>query len=306
MQTLPKLAIVLINYLQDDLTIDCIKSIKKSDYKNIEIILINQLSTIDSETKFKSEFPELTFIPTQENIGYASACNLGIKKALERNTDYVCLLNNDTVVLPDTLTTLINGFGASNDIGIVGPKIFYFDKKDKIWFGGGKLSLNKGAKTIHLDMNKMENGSDNTVKEVDFITGCALMAKREVFEKIGFLDEKYFAYFEEVDFCYRVKKAGYKILYIPQSKLYHKVSSTTKKYFSSLINYYKFRNRLYFLKKHLPFGQFLFLLPIVFYYAVKEICISIINGRFIDIISIPLGIIHFLIGKSGKGPEYLK
>ena len=132
------------------------------------------------------------------------------------------------------------------------------------------------------------------------------MVKREVIEKVGLLDEKYFAYFEEVDFCYRVKKAGYKILYIPQSKLYHKVSSTTKKYFNGLINYYKFRNRLYFLKKHLPFEQFLILLPIVSYYALKEMCISIIKGRFIDIISIPLGITHFIVCKSGKGPEYLK
>jgi len=306
MQTSPKLATVLINYLQDDLTLDCIKSIKNSNYDNIEIILINQISTKDSENKIKSEFPEITFIPTEKNIGFASACNLGIRKALEGKAEIICLLNNDTIVLPDTFSNLMKGFSFSDDVGIVGPKIMYYDKKDKVWFGGGKLLLNKGAKTVHLDMNKLESEGNNNVKEVDFITGCALMVKRKVFETVDLLDEKYFAYFEEVDFCYRVKKAGYKILYVPQSKLYHKVSSTTKKYFSGLINYYKFRNRLYFLKKHLPFEQFLSLLPIVFYYALKEMCISIAQGRFIDIISIPLGITHFLIGKSGKGPEYLK
>jgi len=306
MQTSPKLAIVLINYLQDDLTLDCIKSIKNSNYDNTEIILINQISTKDSENKFKSEFPELTFISTERNIGFASACNLGIRKALEGKAEIICLLNNDTIVLPDTFLNLMRGFSLSGDVGIVGPKIMYYDKKDKVWFGGGKLLLNKGAKTVHLDMNQLESESNNNIKEVDFITGCALMFKREVLEKVGLLDERYFAYFEEVDFCYRVKKAGYKILYIPQSRLYHKVSSTTKKYFSGLINYYKFRNRLYFLKKHLPLGRFLILLPIVIYYSIKEIFISIIKGRFKDIISIPLGIIHFIIGRSGEGPEWLK
>jgi len=306
MKTSPKLAIVLINYLQDDLTLDCIKSIKNSDYDNIEIILINQISTKDSENKFKSEFPELTFISTEKNIGFASACNLGIRKALEDKAEIICLLNNDTIVLPDTFSNLIKKFGLSEDVGVVGPKIMYNDNKEKIWFGGGKLLLNKGAKTVHLDMNKSENEGNNQIKEVDFITGCALMVKRKGFETVGLLDEKYFAYFEEVDFCYRVKKAGYKILYVPQSKLYHKVSSTTHKYFSGLINYYKFRNRLYFLKKHLPFGQFLLLLPIVFYYSLKEIFISITKGRFKDVISIPLGMIHFIIGRSGEGPEWLK
>ncbi len=317
MQTSPKLAIVLINYLQDELTIECIKSIKNSNYDNIKIILINQLSTQDSENKFvrncrdSSSQHKLIFIPTQENIGYAGACNLGIKKAVEMGADYICLLNNDTIVLPDTSSILINSFDLQNGIGIVGPKIIYHNDQNKIWFGGGKLLLNKGAKTIHLDMNKTENvGTEQrsvlNSKEVDFITGCALMAKREVFEKVGLLNEKYFAYFEEVDLCYRAKKAGYKIFYIPQSKLYHKVSSTTKKYFSGLINYYKFRNRLYFLKKNLPSSSFIKLLPIVFFYSVKEIVISITKGKFKDILSIPVGILHFFIGKMGQGPNYLK
>jgi len=205
--------------------------------------------------KYFSKLPsdrKLRIILNEKNYGYAEGSNIAIRNALEAlNPDYTLLLNNDTVVDPNFLTELVKVAESDKRISIVGPKIFFWNfdgRKDIIWFAGGILDI-KSGKFYHCMIGKPDGG-DTEIKEVDFITGCCILIKKDVFEKIGLLDRNYFAYCEDIDFCLRAKKAGFGVLYTPKAVIWHKVSATSKGAFSSRKAYFKYRNTIILIRKH--------------------------------------------------------
>jgi GT2 family glycosyltransferase len=195
---------------------------------------------------------KLIFIKNEKNYGFAEGNNIGMRYALNAlNPDYVLLLNNDTVVDKEFLGELVKVGERDEMIGIVGPKIYYYDyagKTDVIWFAGSSSTWNK-AKTIHIGLRETDKGQYNKLNEATFITGCALLVKREVIKKIGLLDPIYFAYFEDVDWCFRARKAGYKLTYVPNSVIYHKVGSSANKVKDFQL-YYRIRNRFILMRRY--------------------------------------------------------
>ncbi|MBL7094760.1 glycosyltransferase family 2 protein [candidate division KSB1 bacterium] len=250
----PKVSIILVNWNNSYDTIECIESLKQLIYYNNEIIVVDNNSTYDSIKELEN-VDNINLIQNNNNLGFAGGNNVGIEFALKGNSDYVLLLNNDTVVDERFLSILIKGATEEKNIGIIGGKIYYYNEPAKIWSAGGGLTKTT-KRTFQYGENKIDKKQYNREKEVDFLSGCCMLIRREVFEKIGLLDADYFMYYEDVDFCLRAKKF-FKIVYIPEALIWHKVSATTEKSFR---DYYRMRNYLILLKKRFDTNSFLILL----------------------------------------------
>lgn len=297
----PKVFIIVLNWNGYRDTIECIESLKKVTYPNYEIILIDNGSTDNSEGTLRKEFPDLELIQTGENLGYAGGNNVGIKYAIERGTDYILLLNNDTVVDPDFLIELVKVAESDKSIGILSSKIYFYDKPDTIWYAGAIFNL-KSGKSKHIGYNKKDTVEYDKVQETDRACGCSMMASRRVCETVGLMSPEYFCYGEEVDWSLRIRNAGYRVIFVPGSKVWHKVSASTGGRGKSYYIYYSVRNHLRLLNTYLPFK----------YKMLNLLRDMLVAGRYLlslftmnisksdGIKNLWLGIIDYYRGRSGR------
>ncbi|MBR9647296.1 glycosyltransferase family 2 protein [Clostridium tyrobutyricum] len=269
--TLSLIYIILINYNGYEDTIECVNSLEKINYRNHKIIIVDNASHDNSLTILKQKLNDCIIIESKENLGFAGGNNLGIKYALDHNADYIMLLNNDTVVEKDFLYKMLKSFNNDNNVGVVGCKIMYHSNKNIIWYGGGYIDWFRfiGA---HYGMGQFDKGQYDDEKEIDFMTGCCMLIKAKVFEKVGFLPENYFMYFEDVDFCVKVKNFGYKIIYNPKAVIYHKVGLSSGGEESPFSIEWCTRNRLIFMNKYKSNVSSLnFILSKIFFYSTRLI-----------------------------------
>jgi len=242
----PKVGIVLVNYNGLNFQNDCIKTIKNMSYSNYEIIVVDNASTDKSMEMLKQYYPEVTIIECEENHGVAKGNNIGIRYAIDNGSQYILLLNNDTEIDAELLTEMIKK--ADENI-LITPKIYYYNPSNLLWYAGGEINLNK-ATTTHYGYGEYDNGQYDKETLVKYTPTCCLLVHKSVFNEIGLMDEKYFMYYDDTDFCVRINKSKYSILYCPSAVLWHKVSSSTGGECSPLKTYYMTRNRFYFAKKH--------------------------------------------------------
>jgi GT2 family glycosyltransferase len=208
-----------------------------------------------SGRKLAQDFPDVRVIFNDKNLGFTGGNNVGMRDALARETDYLLLLNNDTIVAPNFLTELINVAESDERIGMVNPKIYYFEPADKIWYAGGEYVPWKTF-PIHVGLRESDVGSYDQTKEVSFVSGCALLVRAEAARKIGLLDEIFFVGYEDVDWSVRTLRAGYKAMYAPASIVWHRDSYVTKKSMGFAIrDFYNMRNAVLCARKYLPRHQ---------------------------------------------------
>jgi GT2 family glycosyltransferase len=246
----PLVCLVVLNWNQRDLTLDCLDSLAALDYpaERLQIIVVDNGSTDDSAQAIRTRFPEVVVLETGENLGFASGNNVGIHYALQSDADYIMLLNNDTVVAPDVLRHLISVAEADPGIGIVTPKIYYYDEPTRIWYAGAGIDWRDGA-TRGLRAEEIDGSAPESVQDVDYASGCAICVRRSVIDQIGLLDPRFFLCYEETDWCVRAQAAGWRTLYVPNARLWHKVSATMGRT-SPATDYYMNRNVLLFLAKN--------------------------------------------------------
>lgn len=269
----PKVAIILVNYNGDEDTLECIKSLETIQYDNKEVFVIDNASS--EPTKLEEslkKFSWVHFIQLEKNIGFAGGNNVGIQHALQKGVDAVLLLNNDTVVKKDFLNRMVEVWNNDESIGVVTGKILYFADQDKTWFAGGSINLNK-AKIQHLNANRKDT-QENIVKNITFATGCLMLIPCKVLEKVGALDEDYFMYTEDADYCCRIQKAGYRIVYTSYSVIYHKVSASTGGRGSKFSQYYRTRNDLLLLRRYAPNR------PSAYFFYGLRLFKRLLNGQF--------------------------
>ena len=233
-----------------ELTIECIKSLQNSNIDNLTIIVVDNCSPDNSCNIVKTYVEEskaknVIVLVSKENNGFSAGNNIGIKYAIDHDADYVLLLNNDTVVDPEMVSVLQKN---CNDERITVPQIYYFSHPDILWYAGGKIDYKKG-RFYHIGENESDINRYNKKCKVDFATGCCLMISKSVIQKIGMLYEPFFMYCEDVEYSLRLQRAGISILYCPDAKLWHKVSSTSGSKSKTNL-YYGNRNRLYILKMY--------------------------------------------------------
>jgi GT2 family glycosyltransferase len=253
--------ISIINFNGKKNTLACLESLKKLHTKNVELSVV----VVDNDSyepfsldkkKYKNFSVEL--IKSAVNTGFSGGHNLGITYALDHGADYVIVLNNDTIVHEDMLEELVRAAEKNEIVGIVAPKI-YFTKgseyhKDRyaknelgkvFWYAGGIIDW---ANLIgkHRGVDEVDKGQYDAETKTDFASGCCFLIKREVIEKVGMFDTKYFLYYEDNDLCERVKRADYSILYMPSAVLWHTNAASTGGSGSKLQDYFISRNRLLF------------------------------------------------------------
>ncbi|HIJ80480.1 MAG TPA: glycosyltransferase family 2 protein [Desulfuromonadales bacterium] len=242
--------VVILNWNGREDTVECVESCLKLSYGCYRILIVDNGSTDGSEEALRKQFPGITIIQTGENLGYAGGNNIGVDHAIREGAEYVWLLNNDTVVDPDALTMLVAAAEANRDAGILGSKIYYYGRENLLWFAGGWIRYEDGC-SGHYGENTHDEGQFDELRDVDYITGCSLMITRRAVMETGLMDPRYFLLFEETDWNERVKAKGMRVLYVPGSKVWHKISQSLGER-SPLYNYYLYRNCMLFTVKHRP------------------------------------------------------
>lgn len=230
----PKVSIITLNWNGLEDTTECLESLKKVTYPNYEVIVVDNGSEGNDAQVLKEKFGDyIQLIQNDKNYGFGEGFNTGIRYVLANSQPkYILIVNNDVVVDPNFLDELVRVAEGDERIGIVGPKIYYYDyegRKDIIWSAGGKIR--QWALKIHRQIG--ENDEDlpkyQYVTSVDWITGAVLMFKSRVTEKVGLLNPWYFVGHEEIEYCLKARKHGFKIVYVPTAKAWHKVGVSARK-----------------------------------------------------------------------------
>ena len=239
------IGLVLINYNGLDDTKECLKSINKfySHIEKLQIILVDNNSHITLKDSYLDNLDlNIVHIKNHMNKGFTGGNNIGIKKAIEDGCEYIALINNDTVFVDDSLLKVVNCLKDSSNFGIIGMINYYYSKPKKVWQAGFRSNLFLGySKKIKTNNNFM------TIVPVDYVPGSSMVIRKSVFEENGFFDERYFAYFEEYDFCIRAKKKKMNIGFLNGTKILHKVGKSST---SSIKLYFRTRNKLLLYHKH--------------------------------------------------------
>jgi GT2 family glycosyltransferase len=247
---MPLVYIVLVNYKGYQDTVECMESLKEINYNNYRLVVVDNASADGSYEKLKAEYKDHIIIESGDNMGFAGGNNIGIKLAIENNAEYVLLLNNDTIVHREFLLSMVNCFQSNKNVGIVGGKILYYDKRDIISHAGGYIDRFKYT-TVHYGLNcHGEDPSFNVERAVGFISGCLMMIDCKMIKEIGLLAEDYFMYYEDTDYCARMSSAGYELRYTPKAKIYHKVSMSSGGEDSAFFLEWNTRNRRIFMERH--------------------------------------------------------
>lgn len=228
-------------------TLECLDSLNQSSYGNQKTIVLDNSSTDGSNEAIREQFPGVQIITLVENLGYAGNNNVGIDAALSQGADWVLVLNEDTILDAECHTNLVRVGKSSGGIGVVGPMVYHHDEPDIIQSAGGVL--NSSWDSLHLAQNELDQGQNTEPHHVDFISGCAIMFSKNALDQVGGFDERFFYYKEETELCFRIRKAGWKIIHVPDAKIWHKGVQLDYNP-EPHVTYYSTRNKFLMLAKH--------------------------------------------------------
>lgn len=244
--------IVILNWENYDDTRLCLGSLMDINYVNKRVVLVDNGSSDNSSLKLKKEFPDIDFLRNTENLGFARGCNVGIREALTgKNCGYVLLLNNDMRVPPGFMEPAVEAAEADPQVGLVTGKVLYDEPPYLIWHAGGFIHpIRRNA--ITRGFREIDRGQYDQICETHWATGAMMLIKRKVMETVGLLPEEYFFGQEEWDYSVAVRRAGYKILYVPEFTALHKAGGSYPAGHPVLLVYNSVRNKLIFNQKYLP------------------------------------------------------
>lgn len=271
-----KVFIVILNWNGGKNTGDCIESLKSINYADCEILVVDNASKDSSPKAIANKFPGIKIIRNKTNLGFAGGMNVGIREAMEFNPEFILLLNQDVLVDKNFLTELVDKMQSDKKIGVIGPKIYFHSgagamPDKKLWAVGAEFvnarvwgSEVYMAGVVPIGCGEMDEGQYDNLNETDGMPGCCMLIKTEVIKKIGLLDERFFVFHEDDDYCIRIRRAGYKVCVAPKSVIWHKVSTSFRSKKELLdkdfwyieenpqVIYYGYRNWLWVLRKHFP------------------------------------------------------
>jgi GT2 family glycosyltransferase len=268
----PSVAIIVLNFNGKACLPRCLESLLQLKYSSQEVIVVDNGSTDQSFFRAQEYYPQYTYIQKKTNTGFAGGMNTGIEYALSKGHDFVWLMNYDAVVFPETLNILVEAAKSSPQVEVASPRII--DEQGVDWFCGGKVDYLR-MRTVHIK----KHPKATTPYTTGFLTGCALFVKSSVFKEVGLLDERFFLYYEDADFCQRIKKSGRSLWVIPAAKVWHEEKSKEN------------NKKLYYL---VHYGMLFFALHTPFYlrsYLVLYVTIRRVINRFKLVSGVPEAII---------------
>lgn len=243
----PPVYVVVLNYNGAEDTVECLESLRRADDSCFRVVVVDNCSTDGSADLLRRGYPEHLFIQTGANLGYAGGYNAGIRCALDRGADHVCILNNDTTVSPGFLGPMLRAMDADPAAGIIGPMVCEHRDPDIVQAAGSAANLYLGRfRQLHSGERRDEVRG---LFEADYVGGACLLVRAGLVRKIGAIPEHYFLFFEETEWCLAARRAGYKVLCDCDSVIYHKGSRSTRRV-AGAIAYYMTRNQIIFERRN--------------------------------------------------------
>jgi GT2 family glycosyltransferase len=239
--------VVIVNHNLKDSLRETILSFKKVNYPGLEIVVSDNASKDGSIEMLRKEFPEVHLLAHEKEQGYGRAAGLGLQFFAD-NTKYIFSTTNDVIVDPEILNVLVDQAEKDPKAAVLGCKIYYFGKDNLLWGAGGRIHPLHGH-SYHIGWNRKDHPRYDHIRERDYVTGCGYLLRSDVVKKLGFFNEQLVFTCEDADLCYRARKEGYKILYIPAARMWHKTSTTLAKNRPMQL-YYGTRNSLYMIQRH--------------------------------------------------------
>lgn len=274
------ISFVIVNYNGFEDTSELLISLQKWSYQKYfsEIIVVDNGSKEDESKKIMEKFPEISVLRSSINLGFSGGYNLGISKSIGR---YIMILNNDTIIVDNSLFGMIDFLDNNPIIGAASPKIYFSGQGNIIQYAGftelSPITLRNRA----IGYLETEKDLYNNPEKTFFTHGAAMIIRREIIEKVGLLPDIFFLYYEELDWCYRIRAAGYEIWYYSHAKIIHKESRSTGSGDTYLKKYYKTRNRLLLAKRNRKgINKYLSFIYLISVAATKDIISSLFKGRF--------------------------
>lgn len=243
----PSVITIVLNWNGLADTRECLNSLRAAEYDNNRILVVDNGSKADEATTLAREYGDMIeVIRLPENRGFAGGMNAGIRRALELAPDYVLLLNNDVIVEPSFLAKLVEQARRLPKLAAANPKTYFYSEPRKIYSTGGRVSLWRGV-ARQVGRGQEDRGQFEKVARRDYADGMCMLIPRSAIEKVGLLDEQYFAYWEETDWCWRAREAGLRCYYVPQSRIWHKAVRSRSP--NARFHYLYRRNALLFVRK---------------------------------------------------------
>ncbi len=299
---LPKVSVIVLHWNREHDTRECLESLLSCSYQNLEIVLVDNGSANTSGEQLHREFPSVVFLRNETNLGFSGGNNVAIQHSLQRGARYVVLLNNDTIVDPNFITPLVELAESTPTIATIGCKIYFHDQRTTFWYAGGVFRTGTGV-ARHRGMHEADTGRYERIEETDFVTGCMMFLRREALEQVGLLESSFFAYFEDADWCLRARRAGWRIVFNPHSKIWHKVSASTT-IDSPFYLYLTMRNKILMIRRHSSALKTMFFLPYLFYFYTRQLIRISLKWRSRDgTRAVLYGLIDGLRGFTGEHGE---
>jgi hypothetical protein len=275
----PMVSIVTINYNGVKVTCELLESLRKCRYPNFEVIVVDNASR-ENPDPIKENYPEVILLKNKDNLGFAGGNNEGFKISKGK---YLLMLNNDTEVHPDFLFPLVGKMESDSQTGAVSPKLIYHGTDGIIQYAGSSVINPYTGRSKFYGQKEKDSQKYDCCNETHYAHGAAMMIRRSILNEIGMMADLYFLYYEELDFCERIKEAGYKIWYIGNSVVYHKESMTVGKE-NPLKTYYMTRNRLVFIRRNVRGLKLLVSLLFFSFISVPKNTLMYLSKRRMDLL----------------------
>jgi GT2 family glycosyltransferase len=289
-----KVAIIVLFLNNYEVTRECLESIMSLRYEDFAVISVNNGSSDDSQARLEAEFPLVTFIDTGSNLGYSGGNNVGIESALRLGADFIWVLNNDTIVDPEALGYLVDAANRNPEAAIFNPKIYYYSHPDKLIFGDYGWSKWKSIPKM-TGHGERDYGQYDFPHEMQAADGASLFIRSRPIKDIGAFDEWYFCYFEDIDFSLRARRHGWRILFVPDARIWHRVSYTSIPG-NPVTNYYGTRNSMRCALKNYPAY-----LPSIFVWGLSHHLVKcIVRRRYACLLMGIKGYIDFFMNRGGN------
>lgn len=243
----PPVGVVIVNHDLKDSLRETLASFRKVNYPGLQIVVSDNASTDGSQEMVRTLFPDVHLLAHETEQGYARAASLGMAFLADK-TKYIFSTTNDVIVDPDIITVLVDYAEKHPGAGVLGTKIYFFDRPDVLWHAGGRIHPLHGH-SYHFGWERKDAPRYSRARECDFVTGCGFLLRSDVLQKIGYFKEDLVFYSEDAELCYRFREAGYKVMYVPEAKMWHKTGTTLAKNRPVQLRY-STRNSLYLLRRH--------------------------------------------------------
>jgi GT2 family glycosyltransferase len=241
----PRVTAIVPSWNRRPKVLKCVGSLVESDYGEIEVVVVDNASEDGSVAAIRSHYPDVVILENETNLGFTGAVNRGLRHAADSGSIYAFLLNDDAYAARDAVTLLVEAAGETA-VGVVGPCVLFADRPDVLWSAGGCIDPLRG-RTSMVGCGEVDRGQYGaSPREVDFVTGCAMLIRLDILPLTGLLEERFFAYYEEVEWCARVRRRNFRIVHEPRARVWHDID-VEKQAHSADHLYYMTRNRLLYL-----------------------------------------------------------